>query len=240
MDALFELAEGSPASALIMTLVVFIYMVGTFVFWFVIFRLISEAIKRSNSHAYFKNNVVYYEKRSPYKDVSIDKLEIFNTNDIKALKDHFYSIFIDFENAYNNLDYNMMRLLSTPQLFEKYYMGISLDLKKGYKKIISNIKRKDVILYEVDSTTVKQVASVMIEIAYIGYTINGEGYIVSGSRSNIINEKFEVVFRKEFNNNEVVKCPNCGANIVGNKCEYCRSTIKNTDFRISSIKKIVD
>ena len=40
--------------------------------------------------------------------------------------------------------------------------------------------------------------------------------------------------------NGTVKCSNCGAAITGNKCDYCRTTIKTVDFKISSIKKIID
>ena len=39
---------------------------------------------------------------------------------------------------------------------------------------------------------------------------------------------------------DVIKCPNCGAGIVGNKCEFCRSILDNVEFKISSIKKIID
>ena len=46
--------------------------------------------------------------------------------------------------------------------------------------------------------------------------------------------------RKEFERNPITRCPNCGANLKGNKCDYCKSKIKDVEFKISSIKKIVD
>jgi len=57
-----------------------------------------------------------------------------------------------------------MKLLSTKQIYQKYYTGISLDLKMGNKKVISNIERKNVVIFELDSTVAKQIASTMIEI----------------------------------------------------------------------------
>lgn len=48
------------------------------------------------------------------------------------------------------------------------------------------------------------------------------------------------MFRKDFEIKEITECPNCGTEIVENKCEFCRSTVKNIEFKISSIKKIVD
>ncbi len=221
-------------------------------FWILVIRSIINSIRRLSSREYFKNNIVTHNdydkyidsntkgKNNIYVDVSKDKLEIFNTTDINTLKDYFYDIFLKFEVAYNNLDYNIMKMISTKQLFQKYYTGITLDLKVGKKRIINNIQKKQIILYEVDSTIAKQTASVMIEISYLNYTLDHSGNVVSGYRDKPIVEKFEVTFRKDFERQEIVKCPNCGASIVGNRCDFCRTTLKNVDFKISSIKRIVD
>jgi predicted lipid-binding transport protein (Tim44 family) len=214
---------------------------------FTIIKIISsviKSIKRNSSHNFFKNNVVVTpadnHKKNKYTDISLEELSIFNTDDLESFKNYFYKIFLNFENAYNNLDYNVMRNLSTKQLFNNYYTGITLDLEKGNKKIITNIQKKNVIIYETFSSTVKQVVSAMIEISYINYTINKQGYVVSGSRDFKKTEKFEVVFRKDFDTKEITNCPNCGAKLSGHKCEFCRSSIKTNDFKISSIKKIVN
>lgn len=229
----------------------FIEVIINVAVWLFIVRLIVNSIKRKNNHKYFKNNVVINKNleirngkekkyQREYVDVSKSELERFNTDDINTLKDYFYNRFIEFENAYNNLDYNIMKLLSTKQMYQNYYTGVSLDLKVGRKKIISDIEKKKVILFELDSTIAKQIASLMIEITYLNYTIDKNGRVISGSRNEKITEKFEVMFRKDFERKEVIECPNCGADIVGNKCDFCRSTIKNVEFKISSIKKIID
>ncbi len=215
-------------------------------FWVFIGRAIANTIRRINSRKYFKNNIVDYrasdntKEKKVYRDVSKNKLAIFNTEDIDPLKDFFYDLFVKFEEAYNNLDYNMMKMISTKQLFYQYYTGISLDLKVGRKRIINDIQRKKVTLYEVDSTSYKQTASLMIEVSYINYVLDHNGHLISGDREKPMTEKFEVTFRKDFEKENVVKCPNCGANVVGNRCEFCRSIIKNVDFKISSIKRIVE
>ena len=211
--------------------------------------VIKDAIKRNKSRNYFKNNVVYStdhlqnlrdnHNKNIYKDVQKDKLAMFNTDDINSLKDYFYDIFYQFETAYNSLDYNMMKTLSTKQLYQNYYTGITLDLKTGRKKIIENIKRKNVIIYELDSTIAKQTLSAMIEVSYVTYTLNRGGFVISGKRYDAVTEKFEVTFRKDFEKEDVTKCPNCGAVVTGNKCSYCRTTLKNVEFKISSIKKII-
>ena len=209
---------------------------------FIIF--IINTLKRRANNNYFKSNVVVNSADKKYirqyKDVSKDKLDKFNTDDINVLKDYFYDKFLEFEKAYNNLDYNIMRMLSTEQLYHNYHTGITLDLKSGNKRIITDIEKKKVIIFELDSTIAKQIASVMIEVSYVNYKIDKKGYVISGSRNNKIIEKFEVEFRKDFERKEITKCPNCGASIVGNKCEFCRSVVKDVDFKINSIKRIVD
>jgi len=218
-------------------------------FYYFIIKIIVNSVRRASSHKYFKNNVVTnndYNKylnnssKNNYVDVSKDKLEIFNTDDINSLKKYFYDIFEKFEIAYNNLDYNQMRLLSTKQLFHNYYTGITLDLQVGKKRIMNDIQKRKVVIYELDSTIAKQIVSAMIEISYLNYIVDRNGYVISGSRDEPVIEKFEVIFRKDFSKKDITKCPNCGANITGNKCDYCRTTIKNEEFKISSIKRIIN
>ena len=239
----------STIGILISGIITIMLILCPFVIWITIIKTIINSCQRKANHNFFKNNVIYnyqYElnsnnkKNNIYKDVTKTALARFNTDDIDSLKDFFYNKFLEFENAYNNLDYNAMKILSTKQLFQNYYTGISLDLKIGKKRIIKDIEKKKVILFEIDSTIVKQVASLMIEISYINYMLNKNGYVISGNRENKVTEKFEVIFRKDFSREEITKCPNCGAAITGNKCDYCRSIIKNEDFKISSIKKIID
>lgn len=252
MEGMETLETLDPATMVFGIIIVIIVVFGRIWFYWLIIKLIVNAIKRVRNHKFFKNNVVRNipmneqienangRRKNIYNDVSKTKLEMFNTDNIDSLKDYFFDIFLKFENAYNNLDYNMMKMLSTKQMFQNYYTGISLDLKVGQKKIIDSIERKKIIIYELDSTVVKQTVSAMIEISYITYTINGEGYIISGNREKPVTERFEVTFRKDFERNEITKCPNCGATITGNKCDFCRTTIKNVEFKISSIKRILD
>lgn len=230
-------------------IIMFIIQIAAFVLiWGFVIKTIITAFKRTKVHNYFKNNVINNnvmnfsnnKSRKVYTDVSKTILAKFNTDDINSLKDYFYNKFVEFETAYNNLDLNVMKLLSTKQLFYNYQTGINLDLKAGKKRIINSIERKKVIIFELDSTIAKQIASVMIEVSYLNYTIDKKGNVTSGSRDEKITERFEVEFRKDFEIKEVTECPNCGASLSGNKCEYCRSIIHNVDFKISSIKRIID
>ena len=247
----------------ILTEVIFYF---SFIMMFVIIaKKISNTFKNNANKKYFKNNVIYGTTINPnndflditlndlttfknktnqiykenYKDVSSNKLELFNVTDIDELKDYFYKIFYDFERAYNNLDYQTMKALSTSQLFENYYTGITLDLKEGNKRIIDNIKRKKMTIYELDSTIAKQVVSTYIEISYWNYKVDKHGNVISGCKDPVI-EKFVVHFRKDIKLNTNTNCPNCGAPLNGITCSYCETVVTNkNDFKISSIKRIV-
>lgn len=217
------------------------------VFNIVVFGVITKAIinsiKRTQNKNFFKTNVVDISKENKlektYKDISSDKLSKFNTTDLNALKDYVYNIFERFENAYNALDFNTMKELSTKELYHNYHTGITLDINTGRKKIIDDIQKVKVIIYAADSSISKQVIMAMIEIKYISYTLNKDGYIESGSKDTKIIEKFEVTFRKDFLKEDITKCPNCGARITGNKCDYCRSLIKDEEFKIANIRRII-
>ena len=56
------------------------------------------------------------------------------------------------------------------------------------------------------------------------------------NNTKLINEWLEFV--KSLNGTGSYRCPNCGANTSGTKCDYCKSTI-DCDFKINSIKKII-
>jgi len=223
-----------------MIIVFIIQIVIHVIVWSLVIKIFITAFKRYKVHNNFKNNVVLNkEYKKEYKDINKSKLSMFNTDDLQGLKDSFYDRFIQFELAYNNLDYNSMKKLTTSQLYHNYYTGISLDLKSGKKRIIKDIERKNVILYEIDSTIAKQIATLMIEINYVNYTLDKKGNIVSG-KDEKVTEKFEVTFRKDFDQNDVIICKNCGVETVGNICEYCRTPVRDEEFKISSIKKIID
>lgn len=216
--------------------------------WIKFIKLIINECRRSYNRQYFKSNVrfndlvVSPDKSSfVYHDIDKAKLSEFNTDNLLAFKDYFYQIFLNFENALNSMDYEMMKYLSSPQVFQNYHLGMKLDSERGIKRIIDNINRKEVIVYETLSSSVKQVVSVYIEIEYVNYVINNKGEVISGDRYKKITEQFEVTFKNDYSKDvDVKRCPTCGAPVTKSKCEYCRNPIPNSSFKICNIKRIVN
>lgn len=199
--------------------------------------LIIYIVKRKKNRKQFKAMNISYKKE--YKDIDYVKLQGFDTN-ISNLKMYLYDIFLKFENAYNNLDFNTMYNLCTERMYDMYHTNITLNLKFEEKKIIDQIKIEKMIVYDVFASEFKQIVYTLIKISSISYTQKTNGKIVSGSPTKPITESFEVTFIKTFKQKDKYKCPNCGASVNGSQCEYCQSKIDNSgDFRIDSIKKIV-
>ena len=200
--------------------------------------IIYPFIKKIYNKQHFKSTLIYNDKDEKYRDVDSNKLKEFDISNINDFKDELYDMFCKFESSYNDLNYNAMRACSTKQLYNNYYTGISVNLRAGLKKIIENISRENVIIYELNRNSTRQIVVAIIEISYSSYMVNSNGEITSGSK-DIVKEKFEVTFNKDFN---VVSsnCPNCGAPSDREICEFCNTPLEISNFKISKIRRIVE
>lgn len=231
--------------SLIVLLLFFIFQ--TCIIFIIFFKFISNSNNRKKSVEYFKRNVLNKEcylisSKRIYRHVSLNKYILFNVdnNDINIFKDSLFYRFLLFEQAYNNLDYEMMKACSTDRLFDRYYSSIILNLSIGNKKIITDIEKREMIIYDLRSTRYDQTVFAMIKIRYVNYTVNKLGNIISGTRKPVT-EKFQVIFKKDFNDFKT-NCPNCGAPIIDSKCDFCKTdfTTSRGDFVVDSIKRIVE
>ena len=216
----------------------FIAFMSIFITIFV--RVIKENIRRTQNINYFASTIITNALNYRYQDVSKAKLSEYNIDDIGSLKNSLFLLFERFEKAYNSLDINTMKQISTPELFEHYNTGIQLNIKDGKKKVIDDIKRKKIIVFSMNSTPSAQTIKALITISYITYIVGKDNYLITGSKENPIEESFEVTFQKTYHHENFTKCPTCGATVSGDICEYCRNTIKDTEFKISSIRKVLE
>jgi hypothetical protein len=178
--------------------------------------------------------------RDQYTEITPDKLEGFDINDLSKLKVYLYDIYSKFENAYNTLDYNTMYNVCTEKMYNLYHSSIQLDLKFDEKKMIELQQLDNMIIYDTYTSKYKQVVYTVITVKYINYTMKSDGTIVSGSPTKPVKESFEVIFIKQFKQDGKYRCPSCGASVQGAICDYCKTKIDACDeYRIDSIKKIV-
>ena len=213
---------------------VIVFCISLFIIFNTFFIMIQTQAARKN----MKRNVTVESNMIGTNKVPLSRLSVLNIDNMDILEDYVYDLFIKFENAINSLDYNTMASLATSKLYSLYHTDLSLNAKYGRKKIIKDIERKKVLVYDIFSSDERQMLYTIIEVEYVSYTINKDGKIVSGGNLPV-KERFEVIFTKKYTSDEVIKCPNCGNNVLGSRCSYCRTDLRNQDFKIESIKKIV-
>ncbi len=206
--------------------------------------IIFFALKKRKNNKKFKSTLINNEdylnnlKSGKYCDVKPFELSAFDIRDIDKLKSFLFDIFVKFENAYNNLDYNAMYNLSSKKIFNMYYSSIECNSKSDEKRIIKDIEKNRMIIYKVSSSEERQMIFTMVEVSYINFVQNMNGKIISGSPTKKIKESFEITFLKSYGDKDLFRCPNCGANLKGTTCEYCNSKVNNCEFKIDSIKRI--
>ncbi len=222
---------------------ILLILVGIVIYFWPIFIpiFIFSAIRKNMANKKMKQNVIHAEEKSVYNkrftDINKEELRSLEINDINQLKQYLYAIFLDFEKAYNNLDYKTMNKNSTSKLYNTYHSAILLNLKFAQKKIIDNIELKRMFIYSSMNSQYRQTIYTTIEIEYVSYMEDYSGQIISGT-TEPITEAFEVVFVKSVQK-DGIKCPNCAATVTDGVCDYCGTEVKSTDFEIDSIKKIV-
>ncbi len=210
--------------------------------------LIYCIIRKRKNKQQFKNSLIYKNNGRNYfndiKDTYIDideyKLKHFDTNDLGALKNYFGNLFLEFEKAYNNVDYNTLYNICTRSLYNLYRSDLDVKTKLLQKKTIDNVVINKMVIYNSTKNEDEHKVYVMIAIDSINYLQNSNGKIIAGNAVNKIHEEFIITYVKQLKKDEKSsRCPNCGAMINSTKCDYCNTEFKEYDFRICSINKLV-
>lgn len=226
-------------------MIIFLFAVILMIFWMTwpisLPFLIYYIVKKNSNRKAFKKTLIQRESvKDTYIDIDDYKLGYFDTNDLGTLKNYFGGLFLDFEKAINNIDYNTLYNICTPSLYELYSSDLKVNLKLGEKKFIEDPKIEKMVIYNTTKNKTEQIVSVMLRLESRNYTMNQSGRITSGNSLNPVHEEFIVNFIKKFKKDEESsRCPNCGAMIKNTKCEYCNTEYKQYDFRINSISKLV-
>ena len=120
------------------------------------------------------------------------------------------------------------------EFINKHYYH--LQFSPAIKTDIKDIKKNKILVYDLYKSDERQMLYAFIEITYVTYFISKEGKIVRGSEKPI-KERFDVTYTKKYSSEDVIKCPNCGNSVLGSTCSYCRTNLRNQDFKIDSIKR---
>ncbi len=234
----------------VVLLIIFLVFILFFMTWPISLPiLIIYLIKKNKNKKYFKSTVlnrnqsnIYFSNiQDTYIDISDYKLEWFDTNDLDVLKSYFGNMFLDFERAYNNVDYNALYNLCSPSLYDIYKNDLNVNLRLGDKKIIDNVSIEKLVIYNTTKNDDEQKVYVMLELKSNNYVMNTSGKVISGNPVKPQSEEFIVTYVKSLKKKDEKssRCPNCGATVTSTKCSYCNTEFKQNEFRIDTIRKLV-
>lgn len=169
-----------------------------------------------------------------YNDVSLEQVEsIDKTIDISKLKTHLFEIYEKIQIAWMNFDYDTIRKNTTDELFNMYKAQLDTLKLKKQKNIMEDITFKEAKIYDIKKDQAVITVKVYLVVSFYDYVIKeATNEVVRGDKKTKMQVKYELTFVKSaLNNNQVEKCPNCGAPVDINAsatCPYCDSTLVKT------------
>ncbi len=152
--------------------------------------------------------------------------ELLPTYDLEKLEKELYKGFVDIQFAWRDFDYNKLEKLCTNELYESYKSDLTIlkekqqqNIMNGFNKDYINIKK----LYEKNN---KIIVHVELTVSFYDYVINtSDNKVVRGEKSYKVTNTYKLKYIKSINEKE--KCPNCGADVNSNICEFCNTHINN-------------
>ena len=162
-----------------------------------------------------------------YHEVSDEVFEKYNINK-DELKQMVFDKYVDIQNGWMNFDYDNLRNLLTDELYNSYKMQLeALSLKKQ-KNIMADYKLLDIKIVNIKNENNIINVDAYLKISMYDYVIDFEEKVVRGQKDQKVEVTYLITFVKTIKDANVIKCPNCGAEldaIVGGTCSYCRSVI---------------
>jgi len=170
-------------------------------------------------------------------DINIDA---FNKTEFQ--KEVFY-VYNEIEKAYMSFDYEKLKSLLTPELFNKYKTDLDNLKENNFSQIIDNLMIENIKIEDCKEFVDHYEICISLNVNCIDYIIDSENILVKGDMYKSVNYKYEMVFVKNKKIKDLKECPYCHKelkNSSSNKCPYCGEIILNdTTHLIVSEKKLV-
>ena len=191
-----------------------------------------ESINKHKNSFKIKNN----KKKDKYciigyNDIKQSKIDEFDSSvKIEEFKHQAFNIYKDIQEAWMNFDTDTIRKLTTDEIYNMYSSQLETLKLKHQKNIMKNIEYVDAKITNIKLSDDVISVVVFLRVKCLDYVINEKtNKTVRGSDSTRIDIQYLLTFVKsKTNNNNIEKCPNCGApvDIVSSAtCPYCNSTL---------------
>lgn len=174
--------------------------------------------------------------------VTDETLQKYNINKDELI-DEIYNKYVNVQESWMNFDYDKMKKLLTDELFNSYSSQLKVLKLKNQKNVMSGFEFLNCKIIEIKEENGIRSIDVALRVKQYDYVVNEENEVVRGNKNKKNEVTYELVFVKSINPDNVVICPNCGAEskvITGDNCEYCKSkiVIPPKEFVLSK-KKVV-
>lgn len=151
---------------------------------------------------------------------------------IEELKQTIYIMFCKLQIASMNFDYRTLKELLTPELFDKYYLGLEISKNKKRKNIINEFELSNISFIDASEDDEKYYVTVYLKVKFYRYIKNMKTNKIIKKQDNIKKECEHILklIKYKHSKNFMKKCGKCGAfieNYLLSNCEYCRSEIIN-------------
>ena len=152
---------------------------------------------------------------------------IKNFNSVKFMKE-IYKDFIDIQNAWMDFDYEKLSSLLTDELYNQYVMQLDTLKVKNECNKMSDFTYHHGTITGIMKENDQIIITINLFVSFYDY-IDRDGVVVRGNSTRKVKMIYEMTYISEINNN-IDKCPHCGASITNNasqRCEYCGCVITN-------------
>lgn len=171
--------------------------------------------------------------------------EEFNTvikdTTMEELRNQAFETYKDIQYAWTNFDYDKIRMLTTDEIFNMYSSQLNALEIKNQVNIMSEIDKKDVRILSVKEVNGMITVETYLKVTCYDYVINkNTNQVVRGMDNNKMEIEYIITLVKDANskNINIVRCPNCGAEVhmtSSGKCKYCDAVLvqKASDYVMS-------
>lgn len=193
--------------------------------------------------------VIYYNRKTggkggpgsnfTYEEIDTskinEKIKEFNYDEFKDLA---FTIYVEVQNGWMNIDFDSLRNLLTDELFNKYKSDLEMLSLKKQKNIMSDYKLNDFKIIDFLETSDNYLITCAMNIELHDYMVDKDNKVIRGNEKNIIVHDYELTFARGKDHDETT-CPNCHAKLddkATKVCPYCNSVIvtSNHDWVLSN------
>ena len=214
---------------------------GIIVFFFVIFVIFmgnSQFKERSEDR---KSLSLGANKFNSHRELTKwEIVELDSSIDKKKLYPELFDIYVNVQESWMNFDYDGLRKYTTDELYNMYESQMKDLRAKKQRNIISNIVCRSTELMSIDIENGIERIKVYLNVSQYDYVVDSNNKVVRGTSKYKNMVEYIIVFTRNVEGLDVLKCPNCGANVrivSGNCCPYCDSMIINSADKFVMSKK---